>query len=101
MYKLRCLPPMLPQYFFNKKGALAVTMLALALVVASVSIALPHSHPTYAAGSPTFTVTPTSGAYTDRDDQAPISVHGTNYGVNESVKIYWNYTGPGSGILET
>src|SRR5205807_366282 len=44
---------------------------------------------------------PTSGAYTDRDDQAPISVHGTNYGVNENVKIYWNYTGPGSGILET
>src|SRR5437588_6015687 len=101
MDKSRCLPAILPQYFFKKVGAIALTMVALAIVTASVIIVLPHAQPIYAAGNPTLTLNPTSGAYTDRDDQQPISVHGTNYGVNESVNIYWNYTGPGSGILET
>src|SRR2546421_739169 len=99
MYKPRCLSAILPQYFFKKGGAIALTMVALAIVTASVIIVLPHAQPIYAAGNPTLTLNPTSGAYTDRDDQQPISVHGTNYGVNESINIYWKYTGPGTGTL--
>src|SRR5438105_13803207 len=89
----------LSQGLYRTKWGLAITMLAIALIVASTVIVLPRSHLIYAAGSPTLTVTPTSGAYTDRDDQQPIRVQGTNYAANESVAIYWNYKGPGTGKL--
>lgn len=52
------------------------------------------------AASATISVSPTSGAYTNRDDQVPITIHGTNYSAKETVNIYWDYQGPGTGILE-
>ncbi|HKF38142.1 MAG TPA: hypothetical protein VKB35_14705, partial [Ktedonobacteraceae bacterium] len=45
-------------------------------------------------------MTPAKGAYTANDDQIPITVQGLMYAPNEVVKVYWNYTGPGTGNLE-
>src|SRR5579863_9335553 len=88
------------QHLYEKRWVAAITMLALTLVIAGAIVALPRPQSGYAAGSATLKVTPTSGAYTNRDDQAPISVRGANYAANETVKIYWDYTGPNTGILE-
>lgn len=87
-------------HLYEKRWVAAITTLTLILVIAGAIVALPHPQHGYAAGSATLKLNPTSGAYTNRDDQAPISVNGTNYAANEMVKIYWNYTGPNTGILE-
>src|SRR5579884_2081956 len=78
-----------------------ISLLALLVIVAAAVggvFALPHPHAAQAAGA-TLTVGPTSGTYTNRDDQAPINVYGSHYGTNETVKVYWNYTGPNTGTL--
>lgn len=78
-----------------------ISLLALLVIVAAGIggvFALPHPHAAQAAGA-TLTVGPTSGPYTNRDDQAPINVYGSHYGANETVKVYWNYTGPNTGTL--
>jgi outer membrane protein assembly factor BamB len=78
-----------------------ISLLALLLVVAAGTSAVflhPHSYAAQAAGA-TLKVSPTSGPYTDRDDQAPINVYGYSYAANETVKVYWNYTGPNTGTL--
>lgn len=64
------------------------------MIAAGVFVGLPHA-PAARASGPTLTVTPKSEAFT----KIPISVQGSNYAANESVKVYWNYTGPGTGTL--
>lgn len=90
---------MLWRHLFQKRRGIPLLMLLLALIIASVSAIFSVRLAAHAA-NPTLTVTPTSGAYTNRDDQVPIMVNGTNFGASETVNVYWNYTGPGTGILE-
>ena len=70
--------------------------LILAFVIAGVIIGLPHNA-ARAAGA-AITVAPSSRSYNPPDSL--IGVTGSGYGANEIVNIYWNYTGPGTGILE-
>jgi len=78
----------------------AVLMLVLAIIVSTVVVALPRASPAHATGTATLQVTPTFGHYTNRDDQQPITVRGTNFAADETVIVYWNYTGPGTGTTE-
>lgn len=89
------------QRYFRNEWGIPILILALSLVVSGIIIALPLQHPQSAhASSATLTVTPIKGAYTNHSDQIPITVQGTLYMPNEVVKVYWNYTGPGTGTLQ-
>ena len=83
------------QRFFRNGWSLSILILVLSLVVSGIII--PRS--AHASGA-TVSVTPAKGAYTARNDQIPITVQGLMYAPNEVVKVYWNYTGPGTGSLE-
>ena len=100
MSKLASLFPKLFRYLFCKLIGNILLTLALATVLSTVIIGLPRSSLAHATGTATLSVSPTSGHYTNRDDQQPITVFGTNFATNEAVIVYWNYTGPGSGIVE-
>jgi outer membrane protein assembly factor BamB len=76
---------------------ISLLMLALAFVAAGVFIVVPRLQSAHAAGA-TLTVSPKSIVYAA---SSVISVKGSQYAASESVKIYWNYTGPGTGTLET
>src|SRR5207244_2698348 len=89
------------QRYFRNEWCIPILILALSLVVSGIIIVLPLPHPQSAhASNATLTVSPIKGAYTNRSDQTPITVQGTLYMPNEVVKVYWNYTGPGTGNLE-
>jgi outer membrane protein assembly factor BamB len=88
------------QHFFRNGWGLSILILTLSLVVSGIMIAYPHPRSAHASGG-TLTITPAKGAYTNRDDQIPITAQGSLYAPNEVVNLYWNYTGPGTGILLT
>ena len=67
------------------------------IVAAGFALNSPHHQKAYAAGA-MLSVTPTSGAYSAWNQN---TVTGQNYAANESVNIYWNYTGSGTGTLLT
>ena len=50
------------------------------------------------AASATITVSPSSERYSPI--YSVITVQGANFAASEPVKVYWNYTGPGTGTLE-
>lgn len=76
-----------------------ISLLALIPVVALISsIALPPAHHAAHAAGATLTITPTSSTYSAK---SLIKVQGTGYAASETVSIYWNYTGPGTGTLKT
>lgn len=75
----------------------SMLMLALAFVAAGVFIVVPRLQNAHAAGA-TLNVSPKSVVYAA---SSAILVKGSQYAASESVKIYWNYTGPGTGTLET
>src|SRR5947209_2460029 len=83
--------PGVPERIFGKKRA--ITLLALAVVVAGALLMLPRNRAARAAGA-TLYVVPKSGSYSA---QSAIFVQASHYGASESVKVYWNYTGPGTG----
>lgn len=72
-------------------------MLTIVLIFASAFVGLSHSHSTYAAG-PMLTLHPTSSSYSPPDSR--VVIQGKSFSPNETVKVYWNYTGSGSGTLE-
>lgn len=84
------------QRYFRNGWSLPIVIVVLSVVVAGTIITLPRS--ARATGA-TLTVTPAKGPYSNRDDQTPITVQGSFYAPNEVVNVYWNYTGPSSGIL--
>jgi len=75
----------------------AITMLTLtfAMIAAGVLVTAPHFQAAHASGA-TLTVVPKSASYSA---QTGIVVKGQHYAAGEPVKIYWNYTGPGTGTL--
>ena len=82
------------QRLFAKRVHISIALLTLCLIIVGVIVALPRSNSAHAAGTPALTISPTASAYSNRDDQVPITVHGTNFGANETINIYWNYQGP-------
>ncbi len=94
MNRQHFMPDTLTQRLFTKRVHISIALLTLCLLIAGVIVALPRPNGARAAGSATLTISPTSGPYSNRDDQEPITVHGTNFGANENVKIYWNYKSP-------
>lgn len=92
------MPKVPTQRIFKDVISLALLVLITTIIVAGVVI-LPRTFPAHAAGA-TLTVTPTAQHYSNSLDAPPLKIHGTNYGANETVNVYWNYTGPGTGTLE-
>ncbi len=76
----------------------AITMLVLtfALVAAGALVVFPRIQAAHAAGA-TLSVVPKSANYSA---QTALVAKGQNFAANEVVKIYWDYTGPGTGTLE-
>lgn len=89
----------LSQRLLNKKGGITLVALALtlAIIVVGAIIALPHNRNAHAAGA-TISISPTGRSY--NPPSSLIGVTGAGYGALETVKIYWNYTGPGTGTLK-
>lgn len=73
------------------------TALILTFVAAGVLIGLPRNFAAQAAGA-TLSISPPARSYNPPDSL--IGVTGSGYGANESVNIYWNYSGPATGTLE-
>ena len=86
----------LARYLLGKWKGFTFSALILAFVIAGVIIGLPHNA-ARAAGA-AITVTPPSRSYNPPDSL--IGITGSGYGANETVNIYWNYTGPGTGTVE-
>jgi len=80
----------------GKMWVLTVLALSFAVVVAGVLVALPHYQVAHASAA-TLTVVPKSGSYSA---QAGIVTKGQHFAAGETVKVYWNYTGPETGVLE-
>src|SRR5947209_19222511 len=91
MYMQHPTPNMFIRRLFEKKVSISIALLTLCLCIAGVIGALPHANVAHAVGTPTVTISPTASAYSYRDDQNPITVHGTHFGANETIKVYWNY----------
>ena len=87
---------MIMKLYAKKKWRVVLQALACILIMSGTFVALTHRNAAHASGSATINVSPTSGAYLS----GPISVTGANFQANESVQVYWNYTGPGTGTLE-
>jgi hypothetical protein len=73
----------------------AFLALLLPIIIVGVDITIPPSHVTIAAG-PSLKITPASSAYISSN----LRVKGFNYAAGETVNVYWNYSGPGTGVLE-
>jgi outer membrane protein assembly factor BamB len=84
-------------HLFKKRGYIAVAVFTMVFIATSTIMALPRHNNAYADGA-LLILTPPSAAYASG---GKIKVQGSGYASNESVQIYWNHTGPGTGILET
>lgn len=82
---------------FSKKEVMGLVALALAFAVVAMFIAFSPMRNAQAAGA-TITISPTSRAYIPPD--SVIGVTGAGYIAHETIKISWNYSGPGTGTLE-
>src|SRR5260221_8907496 len=84
-------------YFTRRWGILAIAWLTIAFVAAGIIVAIPHNEAARAAGA-VISISPSSRNYAPPDSL--IGVTGSQFTANETVTIYWNYTGPGTGTLE-
>ncbi len=87
----------LVQRLLGKWKGYTFAALILTFVAAGVFIGLPRNFAAHAAGA-TLTISPTGRSYNPPDSL--IGVTGSGYSANETVNVYWNYTGPGTGTLE-
>ncbi|GAC1349300.1 MAG: hypothetical protein NVSMB27_21120 [Ktedonobacteraceae bacterium] len=89
----------LTQYFVSKSWLIAISILVLSIAISGVIITLPRPQAVRAvpASGPQLTVNPSSQPYFS---QNKLRVQGFNYPTDEAVTVYWNYTGPGTGIAE-
>ena len=79
--------------YSGRKIGIAVISFTFAFALASAILVAPNIHFARAAGA-TLTVSPSSGPYSAWNEE---TANGTGYGAQETVNIYWNYTGPGTG----
>jgi outer membrane protein assembly factor BamB len=86
---LQCIP--------HKRSYPFLLTLTIVLIFAGAFVGLSHSYSAHAAG-PTLTLHPTSSNYSPPDSR--VVVQGNRFSSDETVKVYWNYTGQGSGTLE-
>ncbi len=84
-------------YFPGKKSRRSLLLVAFAFILMNIVFALPGYRAARADGPP-LTIKPFSAVYSNKK---PVTVQGTSFFANESVQIYWNYLGPGTGTLET
>ena len=84
------------QHYSKKQWVIALAVMTLACILGGMLVVIPRSFLAHAAGA-SITLVPKKANY---KKQTGIVVKGSGYGANESVKIYWNYTGPGTGTLE-
>ncbi len=84
------------QSFSKKWRGIALLALILVCIATEVTNAIPLNHIVYAV-SPSLTISPTSTVY----KFSSIRIKGFHYAVDEIVNVYWNYSGPGTGILKT
>jgi outer membrane protein assembly factor BamB len=82
--------------FSQKQWIIAFMVITFAFILGGSLILLRSNLMAHASGA-SITVTPQSAAYSN---QKSITVQGSHYAANESVQIYWNYTGPGTGTLK-
>ena len=83
--------------FSRKQWFIALSTIVLAFVVGGALVILPQSFGASAANPPSILVIPKSTSYSQ---QKNIRVGGSHFAPNESVSVYFNYTGPGTGTLE-
>jgi outer membrane protein assembly factor BamB len=74
----------------------SILLLVLTLSISGAFIAHPRAHAAPALLA-RINIIPKSGAYSPKQS---IKVSGFNFAANEQVNVYWNYTGPGTGILK-
>jgi len=85
-------------YFSKRQWAIAIAVMILAFLLGGMLVVIPRNlFSVHASGGPFITLVPKKANY---KAQSGIVVKGSGFGANESVKIYWNYTGPGTGTLE-
>lgn len=87
----------LTQYLFDRSKGVTFVVLILAFVLGAAITTLPRNFAAHAA-SATLTISPSGRSYNPPDSL--IGVTGANFGAHETVNVYWNYTGPGTGTLE-
>jgi hypothetical protein len=73
-----------------------ILLLTLTLSIAGAFIAFPRAHAAPALPA-RINIIPKAGAYSPHQS---IKVSGFNYAANEQVNVYWDYKGPGTGILK-
>lgn len=90
--------------FQNRRNTVILVVAFTFIMGGAIGALFPFMISTYTAHAmnsfqATIKVNPTSGAYSIRNDQVPITVTGSHYTANETVQVYWNYTGPSTGTL--
>lgn len=85
-------------HFSRKQWGIALATIVLAFIVGGALVILPQTFAARAANPPHILVTPQSISYSH---STSIYVKGYSFGVNENVNVYFNYTGPGTGVLES
>lgn len=80
--------------FLERRSGI-IKLALIGAIIAGIFATLPHNFFAHAAG-PTITLNPTSASFAVRS----VQVQGSGYAANESVNVYWDYTGPGTGTLE-
>ena len=85
-------------YFSKRQWAIAIAVMILAFLLGGMLVVIPRNlFSVRASGGPSITLVPKKANY---KAQSGIVVKGNGFGATESVKIYWNYTGPGTGTYE-
>src|SRR5215470_684240 len=87
-----------PAYFSKRQWVIAKAVMTLAFLLGGMLVVIPRNlFSVHASGGPSITLVPKQANY---KAQSGIVVKGKGFVASESVKIYWNYTGPGTGTLE-
>ena len=87
---------MYEMYSITRLSKICIFIIVFASIVASTCILRFQQGIAHATGA-AISIKPTSSAYTNK----LITVTGTAYMAHERVQVYWNYSGPGTGTLET
>src|SRR5258707_13314485 len=84
-----------PAYFSKRQWAIPIAVTILAFLLGGMLVVIPRNlFSVHASGGPPIILVPKKANY---KAQSGIVVKGNGFGATESVKIYCNYTGPGTG----